>query len=431
MLNDEDLMKENDEIEKSKTIENNSSTKNVKIPILYRKKNIRSLIIKKMGEEEKFKDYIKTEINDYFNSPDKYFDINSPISINKKIDLKEINLFQKPINNRHLTNKRSNKMITNFSIIKKKSNGKTSLLNSFIGNNNNNNINNNINTNINNNITEQSARYEIIDNEKLRDIFESYQEKNSNNKKPYLDTNNLELNNNKYPIDLSKSLSVQSNRLKSSRNNQKNVRQLSGYLSKRLNKKEKDLLIHSIDSYRYKKELINDINHKQFSEIHPRYYWKMNLRRGKDMKRRDLYVNIKNNYDPFFAVIVDNYEKKKELRFKSGLDLNCKELNDFKKNKYLIDNYSNKINNLENLETLNIKGRNLFDVEYKREMSSKRRKILHKVFIENGKEILDTDINEVFGPETIYKNYPKEIIKYEKKNISNSNLNTSKNTNNL
>ena len=333
MLNDEDLMKENDEIEKSKTIENNSSTKNVKIPILYRKKNIRSLIIKKMGEEEKFKDYIKTEINDYFNSPDKYFDINSPISINKKIDLKEINLFQKPINNRHLTNKRSNKMITNFSIIKKKSNGKTSLLNSFIGNNNNNNINNNINTNINNNITEQSARYEIIDNEKLRDIFESYQEKNSNNKKPYLDTNNLELNNNKYPIDLSKSLSVQSNRLKSSRNNQKNVRQLSGYLSKRLNKKEKDLLIHSIDSYRYKKELINDINHKQFSEIHPRYYWKMNLRRGKDMKRRDLYVNIKNNYDPFFAVIVDNYEKKKELRFKSGLDLNCKELNDFKKNK--------------------------------------------------------------------------------------------------
>ena len=64
-------------------------------------------------------------------------------------------------------------------------------------------------------------------------------------------------------------------------------------------------------------------------------------------------------------------------------------------------------------------------------MISKRIKILHKVFIENGKEILDTDINEVFGPETIYKNYPKEIIKYEKKNISNSNLNTSKNTNNL
>ena len=88
---------------------------------------------------------------------------------------------------------------------------------------------------------------------------------------------------------------------------------MSGFLSKRLNKYQKDLLINSVDSYRYKKEIIKDINNKKFSEIHPRYYWKMNLRRGKDTKRKDIYVNIKSNYDPFFVVFVDNYEKKNEI----------------------------------------------------------------------------------------------------------------------
>ena len=48
---------------------------------------------------------------------------------------------------------------------------------------------------------------------------------------------------------------------------------------------------------------------------------------------------------------------------------------------------------------------NLFDVEYKREMSTKGRKILYKAFVENGKLILNQDINTVFGEQTLYKNY--------------------------
>ena len=38
----------------------------------------------------------------------------------------------------------------------------------------------------------------------------------------------------------------------------------------------------------------------------------------------------------------------------------------------------------------------------------------------NGKEILDTDINDVFGEQTIYKNYPKDAIniKGKKNNLS-------------
>ncbi len=106
-------------------------------------------------------------------------------------------------------------------------------------------------------------------------------------------------------------------------------------------------------------------------------------------------------------------------------------MKDFKKNKYLIDKHSKNIRNLEKLDNLNIKGKNLFNLEFNREMSSKRRKILHRVFVENGKEIMDTDINEVFGEETIYKNYTKDSIRYEKKKENNSNNSYSRNTNDL
>jgi hypothetical protein len=415
MLKNENLMKELEEKENFKTID--SPSKIVNVSFSDRHKIIRSLIIKKIEQEQKLKKFIKTEIDDYFNSPEKYFDNNSPVFVNKKVDLKAINIFQKPINARHMTNKKSNKLMTSFSQIKKPS-GKISASHISLGN------------NILNNDNAQLQKYEIIDNEKLKDIFESFHN-NHNYKRSFTKDNNIDLTDQNFPLDISKSLSVQKNRLNSSRNNQKNFRQMSGFLSKRLNKYQKDLLINSVDSYRYKKEIIKDINNKKFSEIHPRYYWKMNLRRGKDTKRKDIYVNIKSNYDPFFAVLVDNYEKKNEIMIKSGMDLNCKEVKDFKKNKYLIDNYKNKINNLENLRTLSLKGKKLYDVEFNREMSSKRRKILHRVFIENGKEILDTDINDIFGEETFYKNYPKQILKYEKKNSYNNILNSSRNTNNI
>ena len=57
------------------------------------------------------------------------------------------------------------------------------------------------------------------------------------------------------------------------------------------------------------------------------------------------------------------------------------------------------------MDDLNVVGNNLLDFEYKREMSTKGRKILHKAFVENGKAILYQDINNIFGDKTLYKNY--------------------------
>ena len=62
---------------------------------------------------------------------------------------------------------------------------------------------------------------------------------------------------------------------------------------------------------------------------------------------------------------------------------------------------------LKNLDEINVKGENLLNLEYNREMSSKRKKILHKAFLVNGKVVINTEINNTFGKETFYKNYEK------------------------
>ena len=67
-------------------------------------------------------------------------------------------------------------------------------------------------------------------------------------------------------------------------------------------------------------------------------------------------------------------------------------------------------------------------MEFKREMSTKGRKILHKAFIENGKAILNQDINTAFGEKTLYKNYDNDNKykfndnRYIKGNISDKNI---------
>ena len=55
--------------------------------------------VKKLNlKQYKYSDnLINKEIDQYFNSPEKYFDINSPISINKKITLSKIDIINKII----------------------------------------------------------------------------------------------------------------------------------------------------------------------------------------------------------------------------------------------------------------------------------------------------------------------------------------------
>ena len=55
-----------------------------------------------------------------------------------------------------------------------------------------------------------------------------------------------------------------------------------------------------------------------------------------------------------------------------------------------------------------------FKKNFKRHILSEfpsHNKILHKAFIDNGRIILKTEINNVFGKQTFYKNYDKNVYK--------------------
>ena len=112
MLNQESSIQK-DENQISKTIDTEDNLVNGLIsPKLHKNKYTRSLVIRRMNEEEKDKDIIATEINDYFNSPDKYFECNSPVSIDREIKLNEISLNEKSL--KHMVTKKGNKIL-NFS----------------------------------------------------------------------------------------------------------------------------------------------------------------------------------------------------------------------------------------------------------------------------------------------------------------------------
>ena len=116
----------------------------------------------------------------------------------------------------------------------------------------------------------------------------------------------------------------------------------------------------------------------------------MSLRKPNDFKGiKKLFVNVSSELNPFWGIIVDRSPNYKELAVKPG---------------YIQKNVEY-LNNVKNLDDISVNGSNLLDLEYKREMSTKGKKILHKFFVENGKTILEQDINKVFGEETFYKNY--------------------------
>ena len=111
---------------------------------------------------------------------------------------------------------------------------------------------------------------------------------------------------------------------------------------------------------------------------------------------------------PFWSLVIEKYPKQKELCIKPGRILNESEIKEFKgkNNKLSYGNKNQYFRTVENLEDLSIEGKNLYNIEYKREIiDSKSKKIWHKVILENGKTISLADINKIYGNETFYKDY--------------------------
>ena len=420
---------ENDPLNVNKNILDNKNVQNTSNKCLY---------VRKIDEKETSNAPIIKAIYDSFNNPDDYFSVNSPVRVNSNVELKKIVLFdnrdKKKLTNRRSPQKKPNMNVSRISDVSRSIPLKDKQNNNLTNNNN----------------------YEIIDYNTLKNIFEYFKTENLKNKENrinemsisrHINTSNLNRSNNysisniedknnsnnniysennnvNYPYDLYKSLDYQNKQINAKKKNEKKVTNMSKFISKKISKDEEDLLINKVDLFKYKRDILTGINKEKIQdEKFGKFQWNMSLRRPSNFKgKRELFVNVNTDRDPLWGLLVERSPNHKELAVKPGYNLNQKEFVKFEKNENIQKNKEH-LNTVKNLDGLNVNGSNLLDLEYKREMSTKGRKVLHKVFVENGKTILDQDINKVFGEETFYRNYENKHKYNYNLNDDNSDIN--------
>lgn len=330
----------------------------------------RLLFLQKLNSSNSQKHLINTKISDFFNLPEKYFDSKSRILINKKINIKNIESLGQRMKKNISKSIEHRERITNF----------------------------------NRNTTKEEPilkNIETINNEQLKDIFNSYKIKKKLMPKQNLLNHNLSEKG--IPKQLSIDLDNQSRKLIQNDSAEKKSRQMSKYLSRKINNKEKYLLFNSIQAYSNKKRVLESENSKNSNYQSYIFKWISSLRKPKNfIGKKASYINIGYNNNPLWSTSIERSPDKKEIQVKSSF--NFEETN----NKELIT--TDKLNMIENdrikdLEQINVKGEKLYDFEYNREMSNNNKKIWHKSFIDNGKVIMYKDVNDIFGYETIFKNY--------------------------
>lgn len=373
-------------------------------------KHPHSLLLRKLSSSTTNKNVIKSEISEYFNSPDKFFNPNSNIVINRKINLKKIIHIEENKPSAHKTfgrrdSFRSNKNNTSkLSYLKEKN----SIYNKFSSD--------------DKDDHSQGKNFELIDKERLRSIFISFKnaskniiKKNKNtsiNEEKTNSKNDLEKKDKKeenIPKQLSLDLGIQKRHLLKKKNLDKKSHETSKYLSLKLHKNENDLLFNSVHLYRFKKEILSKEDTKEFDKVNNQsclFKWTSSLRRPKNFYgKRESYINVGGENNPLWSIVVEKYPITKEVSVQSGYNLDNKDFKDFIRKRNNDSKSNEKIKKVEDLDEIGIDGKSLYDLEYNREMSGNKRKILHNVFIENGKAILYRDVNKIFGHETIYKNY--------------------------
>ena len=349
------------------------------------KQKQKTFFIRKKNDNDDSNKKITEEFENYFYNPNTYFASNSPIRVGKKHEISDISIEIKSNSNNKRQITKKNNALNASSTSRKKS------------------VLTKLSKDIYSNTIFDNTKFELIDNKKLDSIFNEYKTKIDLNNK-----NNIsETKYNSLPLNISLPLNNQQNNLLQQNYNNKQNRHLLNYLSRKLHENKDDLLMNKIDNFLYKKELINKREkNNSINEISDRYKWTTSLRNPDKFKGiRKTLVNINTDKYPFWGFLIEKSQNMRQMAIRPGINLNNRNLKNFiNKAKSFEGINDNKLNNLDEIK---IKGENLFDMEYNREMSSKKRKILHKVFVVNGKALFNTDINNTFGKETFYKNYEK------------------------
>ena len=396
----------------------------------------RVLLVRKLNNKEKGSKEISKEIDDFFGSPEKYFKKNSPVTIGKKINIFDLNETQPRRVNILKTEKNNGiNLFNHLSRFVQKNSFNSVLLNSLLNQEKRKSIFKN--------------KFELIDNDRLKLIFDSYKNTDSNivnnnslekdqspksdtnditfmqnayieQRKKYIQRNSVNFNCNKQsqesmPNDLKQKLNMQTKKLKLLKYSEIKNSKMSKYLSRKANKPQNNLLLNSIDSFRYKKEVIKEIEYNKTTEEKlGKYNWNLSLRRPPHFRGiRKTYVNLNSEkYSPFWSLIVEKCPKQRNIIVKPEYDLSEEEKHEFHKGDINLrqnnsnDNQKKYFQTIKNLDSIIIKGKNLFNLEYKREIiDSKRNKIWHKVFKENGKTMTSSEINKLYGNDTFYEDY--------------------------
>ena len=400
----------------------------------------RVLMVRKINPNEKSTE-INREINDFFDSPDKYFQKNSPVTVGKIINVYDINENQI---------RRKNKLKT------QKNNG-INLFNHLQSTLRNKNEINNILGKHHKSKANFKSKFEVIDNEKLKMIFDFYKNKDnqpikdnsidenqtlmsdntfmrsgySNKQKKLYERNRDNFTYNEFsqenvPDYIKTGLNLQTRKLKLLKLSELKNKKFSKYLSKKANKPFNNLLVNRIDSFRFKKEVIKEIEYnKPKEEEFGRFNWNVSLRKPEHFRgMRKAYVNLSEEKKaPFWSLIVEKCPKQKNICIKPDYTLSEGEIHSYQKQiknlkqAIINDDKNPYFQTIENLKGIMAKGKNLYNLEYKRELiDSKSKKIWHKVFVENGKTISLAEVNKIYGNETFYKNY--EGCATEKNSVS-------------
>jgi len=172
-------------------------------------------------------------------------------------------------------------------------------------------------------------------------------------------------------------------------------RKLLQFISTRIKKKEKNMLLKDIESYRVQNELKNKfclLGDKLEPEHN--YCWKKDL-------RGDLYIHKKNENNPNYFNIRNPYNKTLSISF-SDKNLTKKKYVKYYKN--LIEE-NNNIN--KNLEGLCIKGKNLLKMEYDQFKSLKSRKIINNYEL----YLPSSDVDDIIF---VDKKFPNKTPKQQK-----------------
>ena len=348
-------------------------------------KSCRALFIKKIDINTSNEIY--SSLKNYFFNPSFYFSNDSPIQIGKKHEITDIS-FIKNKKGKRLTLLNNSSSSKTRDYVTKTEKEKERERNSVFDKN----------------------KFEFLDNKKLKTVFDLYKNRiNLKKKEAYLKYNNSDL-----PLNMNVSLRNQQESLHKIKLNKINKEYLERYLTKKCKKNKNELIFNKIDNFLYKKEIIKNIENKKIiSENNSRTDWILSLRRPKKLKGiRSSFININTDKYPFWSYLTEKDNELKETSVKPGINLNSDYIEKVIKHAKITNSLNEKnIKKLKNLDEIKIEGNDLLDFEFQREMSSQKKKIMHKAFIDNGRIIFNSEINHVFGRKTFYKNYDKNVYK--------------------